>query len=104
MPSARGLPALAGLEIDQHPAGDQVRIGVEVGAAVERHPGVHGPGRQCGQQSLARQVPHRDQVGDLGVVGQIEQVRGAAVLVEARINREPSTAAARYSSTISARA
>ena len=40
-----GLTALTGLEIDQQAAGDQVRVGGKVGAAVERHPGGHRPGR-----------------------------------------------------------
>ena len=36
---------MAGLEVDQHAGGDQVGVGVEVGAAVERHPGGHRAGR-----------------------------------------------------------
>ena len=74
-----GLSALAGIEVHQHAADDEIRVGVEVGAAVERRPGGHRPRRQHRQQLFQREVTYRDQVGDLVGVGQREQVRRAAV-------------------------
>lgn len=98
VPSARGLPALAGFEVDEHPTGNEVGVGVEIHAAAARHTGGHRTGQQESHQRFESQVLHGDWVGDLITVGQPSR-SCAPLLGPRRITPECPIDGARYSST-----